>query len=253
MIDGNVRNARRLFAQAMTAPTDNSLAQAEWVVSRIGLRDLPAAESVPRSYEAAALTAVRAGDWSRALDACYEWLDDEPFSHKSAVMGSFVASTGRAEYGEGAVIATEGLIANPDDQQLRNNLIFALANDGQLDRAVREADRARVADMDADTLTAWTATVGLLNYRLGQPQVGRRHYHAAVAAAERQGNETMATIAALNWAVASLHAREPDAEQLREAALLRASNSSDPAVATTRARLIELSRYGEFPAPEPGP
>lgn len=248
MIDGNVRNARRLFEQAMTAPTDNSLAQAEWMVPRIGLRDLPPLDSVPRSYEAAALSALREGDWPRALDASYQWLDDEPFSHKSAVMGSFIAATGPAEFGEAIVIATEGLIANPDVQLLRNNLVFALASDGQLDRAVAELGRVRVADMDSDTRIAWTATVGLLNYSLGQLELGRAHYQTAVDAAERQSNEPMAIMGALNWATAALYAREPDAEQLREAALLRASTSADPAIVAVRARLIALSPHGEYPA-----
>ena len=55
MGDGNNKAARKLFTQAMTAPTDNSLAQAQWALPKLGLTDLPDAHSIPRAFEAEAL------------------------------------------------------------------------------------------------------------------------------------------------------------------------------------------------------
>lgn len=247
--EGNNKAARKLFAQAMSDPTDNALAQAQWALPKLGLTGLPDVESVPRAYEADALAALREGDWPRALSAAYSWLDDEPFSHKSATLGSFVASTGLGDYGEAAVIATEGLTANPSDQLLRNNLVFSLANDGQIERAVREAQLADVSAMDLDTRICWTATVGLLNYRLDNLQFGRDHYRAALEAAERQGKGVMAAMAALHWALAALESGDEQAAMIREEALARADRFPVPPVSALRARLMAAVDSSAPPPP----
>ena len=248
LLNGNVKAARKLFAQSMQAPTDNSLAQAQWALPKLGIIDLPNVNTVPRSFEADALNAAREGEWARALEACFDWLDDEPFSHKSATLGSFVASTGLDDHVAAVSFAREGLTANPSDHLLRNNLVFALASGGQLVEAMTEAKFLDSTALDADSLIAWTATVGFINYRAGNLPLGREHYASSVSKATQQGRPTLAAIAALYWALSSHEAGEDGSMLIREMALERAMTISDPAVTTLRQRLLATGAERSSPA-----
>ena len=102
---------------------------------------------------------------------------------------------------------------------------------------MREAKKADVKAMDVDTLIAWTATNGLLNYRLGNASLARDHYRIAIESAELRGKHIMATMAALHWALAALESGDEHATPLREDALARAARFPVPPVLALVARL----------------
>ena len=234
---GNRRRARKLFAQALIAPTDNTLAQAEWAAPAL---DGPthSAALVARAFEARALAALRESAWDVVVAACFEWLDDEPFSHKSAVLGSFAAATGLGDYAQALLLAQTGLIANPHDQTLRNNVVYTLGMMGRTREAAAEARLAEVALIDENTRIAWQATNGLLNYRLGNGMLGQQQYEAAIAAATQKGLNVVAAVAALNWALVTAEIGDAAARDAAAIALDLADRSPTPPVVALRKRLL---------------
>ena len=66
-------------------------------------------------------------DWKGVVAASMDSLLDEPFSSRPAVLGSFAAATGLEDYGLAVNITGNGLIANPNELGLINNLAFSLA------------------------------------------------------------------------------------------------------------------------------
>jgi Flp pilus assembly protein TadD len=140
----------------------------------------------PRTYEARAWERYVAGDWSAALVHAKDWLRDEPFSTRPAYMGTFVGSVLLEDYSTSVRIAQFALRANPDDQTLRNNLVFALASSGAIGEALEEARKVeRDKVRDHETAVAWTATTGLLAFRLGVIDEGRSLYRTAIQLAEK--------------------------------------------------------------------
>jgi hypothetical protein len=86
---GSLRAARKLFRQALTAPTDNTVAQAQWASEHVhGLHVDPLALRAPTSWEARAYDARTAGDLGRAVDEARMWQRDQPFASRPAEFGS---------------------------------------------------------------------------------------------------------------------------------------------------------------------
>ena len=119
---------------------------------------------------------------------CWEWLSDEPFAVEPALFGSFGASTGARSFDEAVRFARAGLAANPSNQELRNNLVFALVHrdrDGDLAEAVREF-RKIGKPKEHGARIGLRATKGLLCYRRGDPKEGRRLYLGAITEAQEK-------------------------------------------------------------------
>jgi tetratricopeptide (TPR) repeat protein len=189
----STRRAKRLFLTALEDPTENSVAQAVWASRRL---ELPIAESAldaPDSFEARARLAAREGDWRRAADEAWFWLYDQSFAAEPAIFGSYEASLGRA-YDEGVRFASEGLVANPSDVTLRNNLAFCLIHQGELKRARRELRRVRRDGMKPRERALILATWGLLRFREGQPEHGRKLYARAIEEARDPSQRALAAI-----------------------------------------------------------
>ena len=128
---GNAKIARKLFREALVQPTENAVAQVSWAAEHLPAFDIdPAVFSVPRSFEAKAWNFYHTARWPQALVESWNWLGDQPFSARPAVHGSFIASVLLEDYAEAQRIAAGGLIANPKDFTLINNIAFALANNG---------------------------------------------------------------------------------------------------------------------------
>ena len=180
LIDGATKRAKLLFDKSLVAPTENSLAQAQWAVERESKIVIPAAAwKTPASYEAKALAFRRARDWKNALQACAAWLAEEPFSSRPAMMGSYVAF--RPEYQRiMEQFASAGLRRDTENFHLLNNRAVARAYQGRIDEAyadVKTALQHASARNDAHLL----ATLGLIAFRSGQPTLGREYYGLSIA------------------------------------------------------------------------
>lgn len=213
--EGNDRAARRLFRQALEDPTDNAVAQAEWASRHVAGVPVPAvAEEQPESWEARAWVAANQNDHVRAVEEAWRWYSDQPFASRPAEFGSYHASIDGG-YEAGAAIARAGLRANPDDFLLLNNLSFCLASADQALEAERVYSRVRPAALSDEQLPTYLATRGLIAFRLGRVEEGRRLYAESTA---RRGEEVNRAIAMIMLAREELRIRSPQADEAEERA-----------------------------------
>ena len=180
LVHGATKRAKALFNKSLIAPTENSLAQAQWAVERDIKFIIPlAAWQTPASHEANTFASRQAHNWRKALQACAAWLADEPFSLRPALMGSYLGF--RPEYQAMAEqFATAGLSSNSTNILLLNNRAVARAYQGKIKEAYTDVQTAlehKSARDDAHLL----ATLGLIAFRSGMPVLGREYYEQSIA------------------------------------------------------------------------
>src|SRR2546426_392783 len=199
MASGDVKGARQLFTDSLIDPTDNSLAQAGWASTKIsGVEVAAELLNKPRSFEARAFREFRDAHWEPAIRHCASWLLDEPFSSRPAALGSYLAGVTEQDYRLSEEFARRGLRANPEDPLLRNNLVVALANQGQVEEAVAEIKL--ITNPPEELRTTLLATEGLLRFRRGDPTAGRQLYLDSIERASRRRERYRAALAALHLA-----------------------------------------------------
>lgn len=200
---GADRRARKLFVESLEVPTDNSLAQVEWASHKLASLDVEvdSFDEVAYPAEALARSASQRGDWKLAFGQSLQWLADQPFDTEAATHASYVAAVGLEDWQDSRTLAEIGLCSNPNDATLANNLAYACIEMGDLASA---ADPLALASMNATERPeriAVLATSGLMQFRLGNAEEGRRSYQKAIDLARR-----------LN---------EPDAEAMARSMLMR--------------------------------
>ncbi|MBL8776055.1 MAG: hypothetical protein JNK12_08995 [Acidimicrobiales bacterium] len=189
---GGDRAAKKLFVASLTAPTDNSLAQAEWASHKLTTLEVdPEALQVPFRAEALAQAATQRGQWDLALAESWAWLDDQPFDASAAIHASYVAAIGKEDWETSQRAAQVGLRANPNDSTLANNLAYSLIEMGKPNDAVAALRTARVNAHERLERVAISATTGLFEFRSGNPEGGRVLYRDAIELA-RRSNEAEA-------------------------------------------------------------
>ncbi len=92
--DGSHKRGRKLLQSSLIEPTDNVIAQAQWIATEkdLSFRVNPTILKNPGTMEANYFRAMAESRWKDALDQASDWEIDEPFSSRPAVAGSFVAS-----------------------------------------------------------------------------------------------------------------------------------------------------------------
>lgn len=222
---GKDRLARKLFRLSLTAPTDNSVAQAEWASQHYApLSVLRSHLDIQLGYEARARRALSDRQWGASIEESWKWLEDQPFSSLPAVFGSYVASVGALDFEEAARFAEKGLIANPTDVLLRNNLVFSLANVGKLEEAQSEYRKIN-RPHELELLMVWLATGGLLRYRGGHSDHGKSLYREAISVARSLDNPKALCLATTFFAREELLSASPTAQEtVREALSVGKSN-----------------------------
>jgi tetratricopeptide (TPR) repeat protein len=186
--------------------------------------------ATPYSYEARAWEAYLTSDWDASLKECRDWLTDEPFSRRAAILGTHVAAGVLSNYDTAVEIATDGLKANPHDQILLNNLAFALASAGKIEDARMAYEQMSPAHLGDEIRACWFATGGLLKFREGLPVEGRALYQQAITLTGNQSNSRLAVTAKIFLA--------------REETLAKTAHSL---TSIAEARKAVEAFHGEFP------
>lgn len=187
---GSVKKSRRLFVRALEQPTENTIAQAAWAARQN--QAIPLAEEYltrPNTFEARSWSFYTQGRWKEVLKECQQWQYDQPFSSRPCGQGSYVAAVVLEDFEASQRFAQHGLIANPKDFTLLNNLAFAQINRGDLEGARKTLagiGRLQLPDQDRAVLHA---TRGLWEYRGGDPERGRQLYLTARSEARKTGNQ----------------------------------------------------------------
>ena len=209
------------------------IAQVEWANrhERLGLDVEEKAREVPLTFEAQFWANYERRDQAMSTQLVREWAVDEPFSSRPVVMGTFLGGIFE-DYELGRQIGEAGLIANPDDEQIINNLAFIEASDGNLVGAWQ-----RIHSMSNFKSSHFVANTGLIAYRMGQIDLGRRCYRAAIALAKAAKQPQTETLATLFFAREALLAGDPQASKIAESAARMAKNQEATSIKVVWERL----------------
>lgn len=238
--DGSARSARQLFRQSLQAPTENAVAQACWAQRHgLGLEIENDVLHEQDCWEGQAWNALGAGQAVAALDSCDSWLGDEPFSHKPAELGSFVAVVSGQDLPRGESFARRGLQANPGRSVLINNLAVALAQQGKTSEAEKLLDTVGRHGVDSRLGVTLMATRGLIEYRKGNPLVGSALYEQAARAATGIDKHVLEPMVRLHHLL-EVWRSERSASSLLQIAT-KSSQSTDPGLRLASLHAMQLA------------
>lgn len=199
--NGKHKKARALFSKSLHQPSENTLAQVQWASERDSKIIIPDdAWKTPCSHEADAMASRMKRDWESFLSACELWLESEPFASKPAELGSFVGYT-QKQNERAHILATHALHMNHGNTVLLNNRAVASVYLGRIEDAIDDVETALKYDStrDASLDTHLVATVGLIAYRLGLPDLGEKCYGTAVAKFVKCKSRDSVLLACLYW------------------------------------------------------
>jgi len=244
LYDGRLTRARRFLKDSLVDPTENSLAQASWLTresSQLQLESAPDPLSIS-SAEGRAWVFKRNGRWSDSVRAATTWLIEQPFSSRPAIFGSYVAATAEGDLARTEAFARLGLVANPGNFTLLNNLAYARAKLGFASEAsaiLRKVDRARLT---ARENAVCRATEGLVAFRTGDPERGSALYVNALELITNLRDGKLRALALLNFAIESVRADALGAMTLRREAIEAAESLRDEELAKLTDELRHADR-----------
>lgn len=184
---GHDRKSRSLLEIAVLEPTENAVAQVEVESTRVKFEVPDSVLRFAGRHEAQARDHFERREWRESVDAAAEWQQDQQFSLEAAVFTSFVASAGLEDYDAAISAASLGLIANPNDATLLNNLAFASASVGRVDEAAAALRRVDRRNMSEQERCVVLATEGLVAFRRGNASAGRLKYAESIRIARAKG------------------------------------------------------------------
>lgn len=214
-LQGSLKLARAHFRRALQQPNENVVAQARWISHNVpgAIQFDGMLLQEEARFEARAQHYYQAGKWEAAVSEIERWLEDESFSSRPAILGSFVAGSLLRDYSRAAQIAERGLVANPHNATLRNNLAFALARGPTPQLALKHLGGFPLGAIGEERVFL-TATRGLVEMKLGNEDEGRRLYEGAIAAADSIKSFNHSVLARLHFAVTELESLTPSYERV---------------------------------------
>lgn len=190
---GSRRRAMKFFQQSVISPTENTIAQLEWIGrQRSAFSNTEFSVDLNLSDEALAHSAFEKVDWTQVTESCKRWQQLEPFSARPAIFCSFAASVSMHHLDDALQIAEQGLVANPKNATLLNNISVLYALSGKIENAINVFSRVENlksgSEIENDDDIVFKATRGLLKFRSGSPYEGMKFYSQAIEAAREKRN-----------------------------------------------------------------
>ena len=242
---GSVKKPRQLFNLSLKRPTENSIAQAAWASRRnssIRLNDKYL--DLPNTFEARSWSFYLQSQWKQSIKECQLWQFDQPFSSRPSVHGSYVSAIALEDYKTSEWFAKCGLMANPADFTLLNNLAFARINRGDMEgakKALLRVDCSRLSDRERAVLQA---TQGLLEFRTGNVVGGRQLYSDARSKARKmqdQDGSRLLALASMFHAIEEISQEASNRELVLSEALQTLERVPDPIFRVLEHRLTKMS------------
>ena len=238
---GNHRVARRFLRRALDGANENSIAQIRWL-NRSRLNRTASEDAVdvsranpPLLHEANAWAAFYRGDFDVAREESFCWLNDQPFASAPAVLNSYIASSIFLDFEAGRDVARNALRSNPDDPLLLNNLAVCLMEVGDIPGAEAALSRLTAQARSGTADATYGATSGMLAFRKGNTEDGRRLYLNAIEKAKSTGDKGTAARAAYHLVFEELIAHTPYVDE----AIKRLKDFDEQEGFVERARFFE--------------
>ena len=213
LLSGSHKRAKVLFKHALSSPNDNSLAQAEWAATKLGLVVDPQALMTPMSYEANSHNAYRRLEIGEAIDHAVKWAKDEPFASRPMDAQCYLLSL-EGRYDEALDAARVSHALDGDEIGPSLNLLFAQIQAGDLDEAMEAFLRlGRHPDIRSHA-THYYANGGALAYALGYVEEAREFYQRAIRSARSRGEPNSEALARAFFARLATNAGDPQAPEI---------------------------------------
>lgn len=234
---GNYSKAKKQFKIAWKDPNETVVSHGEWII-RNRLPGLGKATVLDFGKSHEALTWVHYFNFKLddALRVARDWELEEPYSSSPFIVASNIAcNAGRPD--EGAKIAYRGLIANPNDVMLNNNLCYSLL---RADR-VKEAERflaKLIIHSESENYIYKLATKGLFEFKKKHVESGRQLYFNVFKLCKQSKKYDLFVKAFLNLALAEIEASTAEAEKTTEAALATSEKFDSPDIKLLRQQVL---------------
>ena len=203
MKNGAEKRAKTYIHQAIIDPTENALAQAEWMSSQLDtdiINFSKLGSKVPASYEAIARHLFYKEDFKNSLDSARQWCSYEPLSSIPFIFSSYITSVCFDDELESLRILKSALPLHKTDPDFMNNYICSLAQTGDLEAAIENFMNLDLRNLTDHQIFVLTATQGLLCFRTDNAEKGRELYLEAIRGFERIKQHQSAAVAAYYWA-----------------------------------------------------
>ncbi len=185
--NGANRKARQCIRESLISPTDNAVAQARWIQTKLtNVYVDDETLRLPLNFEARCWHALKQGEWDKAKLECSSWLCDEPYSSRPAIVGSSIGISLTTQFKFAIVCAKVGLRAESDNVHLRNNIAVAMAYDGNMKEAINQFNKIDYSKNLGFPKHVLVATYGLLRFRAGDIDGGRKYYTNAESLAPKK-------------------------------------------------------------------
>lgn len=204
--NGAYKKGTGLINKSLIAPSENSLAQAQWAINNKQLTlDMPEVVN-PLFGEANCYELYRKADYENALNAALMWQALTPYSYKCAMYGSKIATIHLNQYDKSEELLTHYLLTNKEESVERrtaqNDLAYALALNnnpdeaqGYLDKAFKGVDFQQIQKEDICLF----ATQGLVEFRKDNPENGSEWYEKAIDMCNQVADKYMLHSAQVNY------------------------------------------------------
>ena len=222
---GNSRKCKRLLSLALREPNENTMAQAEWLSSHMGLEVNPPTRAVAADFEAQARSHFKDGDYLTAFASAEEWYSFQPFTSRPAVLASYIAGVCLDDHPAAIRVLERARQGSPHDFMLLNNLAFSYASLDRLEEA--NARLSGICDHDLKERDRYIlkATCGLVKFRGGSVVEGREYYEQAISGFRRIGDKRALAAAAVFLAREEVRLRSSVAGEAANTALRLAERS----------------------------
>jgi len=189
-MDHSSSKSKKLFTKSLIDPNENTIAQAQWAIHKIG--ELPISALSVNSYEANSYQNQIKENWEGALDEALNWLVDEPFSSSPANHASYIAGAFIDNHDISIKVCDIGLRSNPNEFSLLNNKAYSQAVKNQTTLAENAFNQIVYSNLTESEKVTYLATKGLINYRKGNIEVGSNLYDDAEKMAKNLKDNTTA-------------------------------------------------------------
>ncbi len=239
--NGPKKKSKKLFERALIKPNDNSLAQVRWISNKEHILNLYPFEftEVPNKFEAMALDNYYTGNWELTTRNCEEWFLDMPFIKTPITLGSFVSSL-LDDQRTAIDFCKAGMISHPNDPQIMNNLAYHLSLDNRIGEAEATLEKVNLNEIQNEIdRTCLIATMGLIQFRKGNSDLGRELYNKAIENAIGIKNNNLKWLAIMNLVREEMNTNIDFRNQARRYLSDIPDETGNPAINFFKRKMIE--------------
>lgn len=243
LLMGSLKKAKKLFLQSLINANDNTLAQALWVNENYRLINdesalAPASYTkIPYSYEAQVYFSRNNSNWNDAMKWIEKWKIDQPFDVRPYIEASYISAVGLSDYDKSIDYAKMGLKKFPNDLTLINNYVFSSLKRGDLENLTNYIKMMERYDKPEHEIT-YLATLGLLEYKVGNRESGQELYKKAISLSKEKGLIRMMNMGMLYQAQEEVSYSDEISEEIIAKALDISEKVEIPDVQAERLRLL---------------